>query len=280
MTERMVHVAGIPIGEGCPLVWISGPCAIESLDAALHTAFSLQTIFAKEGVPLIYKSSFDKANRNSLKSYRGPGLEEGLRILEQVRKEVGVPIVTDIHEPEHAALVAEVCDLIQIPAFLCRQTDLLVAAAKSGLPVQVKKGQFMAPWDMQNVVNKLRDSGCEQILLVDRGTSFGYNNLVSDFRAIPIMKRFGVPVCFDASHSVQLPGGQGDCSGGQQEFIPTLSRAAVAAGSDCIYMESHPCPEKAPCDGPNMLSFSELPHLIKQLNHLHEVVSESCFAAC
>lgn len=276
--QRAIKVGTVNIGEGQGLAVITGPCAIESLDKALSTAAELKAICTQAELPFIYKSSFDKANRSSITSYRGPGLDEGLRILQQVKQELDIAVVTDIHEAHQAAAAAEVCDLIQIPAFLCRQTDLLNAAAQTGLPVHVKKGQFMAPWEMKNVVNKLRECGCTEILVTDRGSSFGYNNLVSDFRSIPLMKELGVPVCFDATHSVQIPGGKGTCSGGQREFVPTLSRAAVAAGCDCLYIESHPSPDDAPCDGPNMLAFSQLLPLFRQLKKLHEVVNEPCFA--
>ena len=232
-----VDISGIKIGAGQPLVMLSGPCVIENETHCMRAAEELKNIFSMHGIRLIFKSSYDKANRSSINSFRGPGLDEGLRILQKVKDELDLPVVTDIHTPEEAKAAGEVVDLLQIPAFLCRQTDLLVAAGETGKAVNVKKGQFMAPWDMGNVVEKLRATGNQNIILTDRGTSFGYNNLVSDFRSIPIMQGFGAPVCYDASHSVQLPGGQGTTSGGQREFIPTLIRSAIAAGADCLFLE-------------------------------------------
>ena len=230
---------------------LAGPCALESRDVALETAQELAAIARKLGVTLIFKSSFDKANRTSLSSFRGPGLDLGLQWLAEVKERTGLPVVTDIHLPEQAAPVAEVADVIQIPAFLCRQTDLLVAAAKTGRIVNVKKGQFLAPWDMRMPVEKLREAGSTTIWLTERGAAFGYNNLVVDFRSLGIMAETGCPVVFDATHSVQIPGGQGTASGGQREFVPALARAAVAAGCSGVFMEVHPDPDKALCDGPN-----------------------------
>ena len=244
---------------------IAGPCALETRDLALSTADHLAGVAARLGLTLIFKSSFDKANRTSLSSFRGPGMEEGLRWLADVKDATGLPVVTDIHSPAQAAPVAEVADVLQIPAFLCRQTDLLVAAAETGRVVNVKKGQFLAPWDMENVVGKLRGAGNERIWLTERGASFGYNNLVVDFRSFPIMGGFGVPVVFDATHSVQLPGGQGGSSGGQREFVPTLARAAVAAGASGVFMETHPDPDRALCDGPNSLPLDRIETLLSQL---------------
>lgn len=252
---------------------LCGPCVIESEDHALETAKELKSIFAKAGVSLIYKSSFDKANRSSINAYRGPGLEEGLRILGKVKEETGLRVVTDVHTPEEATRAAEVVDFLQIPAFLCRQTDLLIAAGKTGKPINVKKGQFMAPWDMKNVVEKIASTGNNKIMLTDRGTTFGYNNLVCDMRSIPIMKGLGYPVCFDATHAVQLPGGEGHCSGGQREFIPVLAKAAVAAGADILFMEAHPNPEKALCDAASVLPFSELPSLLLTLKKIKDAAS-------
>ncbi|MBS0627264.1 MAG: 3-deoxy-8-phosphooctulonate synthase, partial [Verrucomicrobia bacterium] len=254
-----VSLPHFTIGKGHPLVIFSGPCVIESEDLALSTAEFLKNLCEKLGIHLVYKSSYDKANRSSFHSFRGPGLEEGLRILEKVKKTFNVPILTDIHSPEEASSVASVCDILQIPAFLCRQTDLVVAAAKTGAVINVKKGQFMAPWDMENVVQKILSTGNEKIILTDRGTTFGYNNLVSDMRAIPIMQKFGFPVCFDATHSVQLPGGHGTSSGGQREFIPTLAKSAIAAGCNCLFLESHPNPALAKSDKDSVVPFSELP---------------------
>lgn len=238
----------------------------------LRAAEALKLMFAKTGIHFIFKSSYDKANRSSIHGFRGPGLEEGLRILEKVKRECDVPVITDVHNAEDAAAVGQVCDILQIPAFLCRQTDLVVAAAKTGRPISVKKGQFMAPWDMKNVVEKCRAVGNENVILTDRGATLGYNNLVSDMRAIPIMQGFGVPVCFDATHSVQLPGGQGDSSGGQREFIPVLAKAAIAAGANCLFMEAHPDPRQAKSDAASVLDFKELPSLLSILERLYAVI--------
>jgi 2-dehydro-3-deoxyphosphooctonate aldolase (KDO 8-P synthase) len=235
--KRSVPVKNFEIGQGQPLAVMTGPCVIESEEHTMRVAEHLKKIFSNRPVNLIFKTSYDKANRSSINTYRGPGLKEGLRILEKVKRELDLPVVTDVHSPEEATAVGEVCDIIQIPAFLCRQTDLVVAAGKTGAVVSVKKGQFLAPWDMKNVVNKILSTGNEKIITVDRGVSFGYNNLVSDFRAIPIMQAFGFPVCFDATHSVQLPGGQGETTGGQREFIPVLAKAAVAVGADCLFIK-------------------------------------------
>jgi 2-dehydro-3-deoxyphosphooctonate aldolase (KDO 8-P synthase) len=222
-------------------------------------------IAVKVGVPFIYKSSYDKANRSSARSYRGPGLREGLRILGRVRETFGCPVLSDVHQAAEVPPAAEVLDLVQIPAFLCRQTDLVVACARSGRPVNVKKGQFLAPWDMQNVVEKLRGEGCEDILLTERGATFGYNNLVVDFRGLAVMRGFGVPVVFDATHSVQLPGGEGTRSGGERRYVEPLARAAVAFGVDAVFMEVHEDPDRAPSDGPTMLALAQLPHLLREL---------------
>ncbi len=254
------------------LTVICGPCVIESRDAALHAAEYLSKFFADTGIPFIFKSSFDKANRTSIHSYRGPGIDEGLKILQEVKETFGVPVTSDIHLPEHAPKAAEVLDMIQIPAFLARQTDLLVAAAETGKIINVKKGQFMAPWDMKNCTGKLEESGCDQIILTERGYSFGYNNLVSDMRSIPEMQKLGYPVCFDASHSVQLPAGSGNASGGQREHIPVLARAAIAAGANLLFVEAHPNPEKALCDGPSMLAFEDLKPLMVSLQKIHEIL--------
>jgi 2-dehydro-3-deoxyphosphooctonate aldolase (KDO 8-P synthase) len=272
---HLVPVKKFLIGKGQKLTIMSGPCVIESEEHAMRSADELKKIFGEFPINFIYKSSYDKANRSSYKSFRGPGLEEGLRILQKVQKEFDLPVVTDVHSPEEATAVGQVCDVIQIPAFLCRQTDLIVAAAKTGKPVSVKKGQFMAPWDMGNVVDKMRNAGNENVILTDRGVTFGYNNLVSDMRAIPIMQGFGVPVCFDATHSVQLPGGKGDSSGGQREFIPVLAKAAVAAGVNSLFMESHNDPEHAKSDAGAVLDFKDLPELLKTLVKLYEVINGS-----
>lgn len=256
------------------LFFIAGPCVLESLDLALKVGLRLARIAQKLGVTVVFKSSFDKANRTSIKSFRGPGLETGLDWLMKIKGETGLPILTDIHTPNQAEPVAEVADVIQIPAFLCRQTDLLVAAARTGRIVNVKKGQFVAPWDMEQVVEKIKQSGNDKIWLTERGSSFGYNNLVVDFRSLPIMQQFGFPVIFDATHSVQLPGGKGSCSGGQREFVPALARAAVAAGCNGVFMEVHPDPDHALCDGPNSWSLDNTLFLFKKLLSLWRV----CYA--
>lgn len=262
------------IGKGKSLVIMSGPCVIESEDHCLFAAAALKKIFAEQGVKLIFKSSYDKANRSSVNAFRGPGLQEGLRILERVKNELDLPLVTDVHTPEEVKAAAEVCDIVQIPAFLCRQTDLIIAAAQTGAIVSVKKGQFMAPWDMKNVVEKVRSQNNNRIILVERGATFGYNNLVSDMRAFPIMQQFGVPVCFDATHSVQLPGGLGNASGGQREFIPVLAKAALAAGANCLFMESHPDPAHAKSDAASVLDFKDLPVLLPVLKRIFEIINE------
>jgi 2-dehydro-3-deoxyphosphooctonate aldolase (KDO 8-P synthase) len=271
---RSVSVTdSLKIGEGLPLSLISGPCVIESEDFTLKMAVEIRKICDRLNIPFVFKSSFDKANRTSADSFRGQSLEEGLRILQRVKDEVGVPILTDIHESQQAAIVAEVADILQIPAFLCRQTDLLVAAAATGRTVNVKKGQFLAPWDMKQVVRKLEASGTNKILLTERGTSFGYNTLVVDFRALPQMRALGYPVVFDATHSVQMPGGQGNRSGGQREFVPHLARAAAAIGIDALFMEVHENPDKALSDGPNMVPLAELETLLRQLLKVREAIA-------
>lgn len=268
-----VSVRHFKIGQGEPLAIICGPCVIESLDHTLKAAETLKTMFSKRRINLVFKSSYDKANRSSIHSFRGPGIEEGLRILQKVQEEFGLPVVTDVHSPEEAQQAGEVCDIIQIPAFLCRQTDLIIAAAETKAIVNVKKGQFMAPWDMQNVVKKIRSVGKQEMLLTERGVSFGYNNLVSDMRAIPIMQQYGVPVCYDATHSVQLPGGLGEVSGGQREFIPILAKAAIAVGVNCLFMEAHPEPSMAKSDAASVLDFKELPLLLEQLEKLYALIN-------
>jgi 2-dehydro-3-deoxyphosphooctonate aldolase (KDO 8-P synthase) len=267
-----IRVKDFFIGEESPLVVISGPCVIESEESTLRAAEFLKKLCLRLGIPLIFKSSYDKANRSSHASFRGPGLEEGLKILRRVRAELDLPILTDVHSPEEAAAAGAVCDMIQIPAFLCRQTDLLTAAGKTGAAVNIKKGQFMAPWDMGNAAQKIVDTGNRNILLTDRGTSFGYNNLVSDMRTIPIMKELGFPVCFDASHSVQLPGGRGDSTGGQREFIPTLARAAVAAGANCLFIESHENPVEAKSDRDSVFPLEKLEELLRGVKGIYDVV--------
>jgi 2-dehydro-3-deoxyphosphooctonate aldolase (KDO 8-P synthase) len=253
------------IGAGSPLTLIAGPCVIESEEFTLKMADQIRQICDRLGIPLIFKSSFDKANRTSVHSFRGQSLETGLEVLQKVKEKVGVSVLTDIHESYQAAIVAEVVDVLQIPAFLCRQTDLLVAAAATGRVVNVKKGQFLAPWDMKQVVRKLEASGAERILLTERGTSFGYNTLVVDFRGLPQMRALGYPVVFDATHSVQMPGGQGEKSGGQREFVPYLARAAAAIGIDALFMEVHENPDEALSDGPNMIPLAQLESVLKQI---------------
>jgi 2-dehydro-3-deoxyphosphooctonate aldolase (KDO 8-P synthase) len=246
-------------------VLIAGPCVLESRELALSVAGELAELAAKLDVRIVFKSSFDKANRTSIASYRGPGLETGLAWLAEVRETTGLPVLTDFHIPEQADIVAHAVDVLQIPAFLCRQTDMLAAAAATGRVVNVKKGQFLAPWDMENVVGKLAESGCERIWLTERGASFGYNNLVVDFRSLAIMAGFGHPVVFDATHSVQIPGGLGGASGGKREFVPVLSRAAAAAGCRAVFMEVHPDPDQALCDGPNSWPLARLEPLVRDL---------------
>ncbi len=267
-----VAVGSVRIGGEHPLALIAGPCVIEDEAHLLAVGKRLLEICGAAGVPLILKASFDKANRSSLRSYRGPGLVEGLRVLDRVKKALGVPVLSDVHESSHVPEAAEVLDALQIPAFLCRQTDLLLAAGRTGKPVNVKKGQFLAPGDMANVAEKIRSTGNKQILLTERGTSFGYHNLVVDMRSLPIMRGLGVPVIFDGTHSVQLPGGAGTASSGQREFIAPLVRAAVAAGCDGLFLEVHPDPDRAPSDGPNMVSLEALPPLLRTLLRVREAV--------
>ena len=262
------------VDNQAPLFCIAGPCAIEGRAQALEVASALKEIFAAAGMPFVYKSSFDKANRSSGSSFRGVGMSEGLSILAEVREKVDVPVLTDVHLPEQAKPVAEVVDMLQIPAFLCRQTDLIEAVAATGKPANIKKGQFLAPWEMENVLQKARATGNERICLCERGTSFGYGNLVVDMRGLEIMKRTGAPVIFDATHSVQLPGALGSCSGGQREFVPLLARAAVSVGVAGIFMEVHPDPDKAPCDGPNMLALKDLPKLLTELKAFDHLAKE------
>lgn len=253
------------VGDGRPLLWIAGPCVIESRDHALRHAEKLAAVAEQAGVALCYKSSYDKANRSSGKSYRGLGMEKGLEILATVRAQIGVPVLTDFHSAEEAKVAGPVVDVLQVPAFLCRQTDLLLSAAAHGKAVNVKKGQFLAPWDMKNVVEKLHEGGCKNLLLTERGASFGYGNLVVDFRSLPILRSFGHPVCFDATHSVQRPGGLGDRSGGDRREVPGLARAAVAVGIDALFTEVHEDPDHAPSDGPNMLTLESTPALLASL---------------
>lgn len=266
------------VGLDKPFFLIAGPCAIESEELALSTATELKTITEELGIPFIYKSSFDKANRSSINSPRGVGLEKGLAILEKVKQETGLPVITDVHEYTPIEEVAAVVDVMQTPAFLCRQTDYIVRVAKAGIPVNIKKGQFLAPWDMRHVVEKARDAGNDQIMVCDRGTSFGYNNLVSDMRGLAVMRETGCPVVFDATHSVQLPGGQGSSSGGQREMVPVLARAAMAAGVSGVFMETHPNPEKAFSDGPNAWPLHMMKDLLRTLKVIDDTVKQQPFA--
>ncbi|OAG27107.1 3-deoxy-8-phosphooctulonate synthase [Thermodesulfatator autotrophicus] len=266
-----VKIANFQVGGAKPLL-IAGPCVLEEIDIALKCARFMKEVAREAGFNYVFKASFDKANRTSLSSYRGPGIEKGLAMLEQVKKEMNVPVISDIHEPWQAEPAAEVLDIIQIPAFLCRQTDLIVAAARTGRPVNIKKGQFVSPWDMYYAVEKARGAGAQGILLTERGYTFGYRNLVVDMRTFPIMRSFGVPVIFDATHSVQLPGGAGGASGGEREFVGPLARAAIATGVDGIFMEVHPEPEKALCDGPNSLPLEEARKLLLVLKEIYEVI--------
>lgn len=271
---KEVLVGNIKFGGDNPIVLMAGPCVIEDPERTLRIGQRTKEIAASLGIPYIFKASFDKANRSSAKSFRGPGLEAGLEILAHIKKTLGVPVVSDIHSIEQVKPAAEVLDILQIPAFLCRQTDLLIAAAETGKPVNVKKGQFLAPWDMKNVVDKIRETGNENILLTERGASFGYNNLVTDMRSLTIMRNLGCPVVFDATHSVQLPGGAGTTSSGQREFVPYLTRAAAAVGIDAVFMEVHDCPEEALSDGPNMIRIEELAQVLTDLKAIDAVVKK------
>jgi 2-dehydro-3-deoxyphosphooctonate aldolase (KDO 8-P synthase) len=265
-----VKVKNIKIGAKNPLVLIAGPCVIESAQLCLETARRIQGIAAKLKIPYIFKSSFDKANRMSVDSYRGPGIKKGLEILEKVKQKLKIPVLSDIHCSREIQEAKEVLDIIQIPAFLCRQTDIVVAAAKTGKVINVKKGQFLAPWDIAPVIKKIESVGNHRILITERGVCFGYNNLVSDLRGLEIMRQFGYPVIYDATHSVQLPGGKGSSSGGQREFVAGLTRAAVAFGCDGLFLEVHPDPDNAPCDGPNMIYLKDLERLLRQVKKIEE----------
>lgn len=267
-----VPVRQFIIGDKRPLTVICGPCVIESEEFTLKAAADLQEIFSHFPFQFIFKASYDKANRSSIHSFRGPGIEQGLKILTRIQNEFGLPVLTDIHSPEEATLAGSICDMIQIPAFLCRQTDLIVAAAQTPAAVNVKKGQFLSPWDVKNVVEKFKECGHNRILLTDRGTSFGYHNLVSDMRSIPIMQGFGYPVCFDATHSAQLPGGLGSTTGGQREFIPTLTRAAIGAGANALFIEAHPNPAQAKSDASTVMPYEALKILLSQVERLYEAV--------
>ena len=272
MTNYKVKCSNFEIGNDKPFTLIAGPCQLENETHALKMSSELKKITSELGINLIYKTSFDKANRTSLKGKRGMGLEKSLPIFDKIRKEVGLPVLTDVHTAEQCSIIADHVDVLQIPAFLCRQTDLLIAAAKTGKIINVKKGQFLAPWDMANVIKKIEESGNKNILITERGASFGYNTLVSDMRALPIMSRFGFPIVFDATHSVQQPGGMGEKSGGQREFVPYLARAAIAVGVGAIFMETHEDPDNAPSDGPNMVPLNEVKALLKKLTEIDKLV--------
>ena len=275
MANAPVQIGDVVCGQGLPLVWIAGPCVIETHDLTLWIADQLAVMADRLKIPLVFKASFDKANRTSGKSFRGPGLQEGMKTLETVRKRTGLPVTTDIHECWHAEPAGQVCDVLQIPAFLARQTDLIQAAGRTGKPINVKKGQFMAPWDMKNVVSKMAEVGNHQLLLTERGSTFGYGQLVNDMRAIPMMQEFGCPVIFDATHSVQKPAGKGDRSDGERRMVPFLAKAAVACGCDGVFIETHPRPDEALSDGPNMIPLTDLPALIACCLRLRQALAEA-----
>lgn len=262
-------------GGNLPLI-IAGPCVIEDRDTTFRTAERLKEICSEVGLPLIFKSSYDKANRTSIRSYRGPGIEKGLALLSDIRSKLDIPVISDVHSVEEVRTASEVLDMLQLPAFLCRQTDLIIAASNTGKPVNIKKGQFLAPWDINNIIEKFVSTGNNDLTITERGTSFGYNNLVVDFRAFPIMRSFGYPVMFDVTHSLQLPGGSGSSSGGQREFAAPLARAAAAAGVDGFFMEVHTEPEKALCDGPNMIGLDEVRGLLKAIRSIHDLLKAGC----
>jgi len=269
---QQVKVKNVKFGDKFPIVLIAGPCVIESESSCLTVARKIKSVALANDVPFIFKSSFDKANRLSISSYRGPGLKKGLAILKKVKEILKVPILSDVHCAKDIAMASEVLDIIQIPAFLCRQTDIVLAAARTGKVVNIKKGQFLAPWDMLPIIKKIESVGNRQILITERGVSFGYNNLITDLRSLAIMREFGYPVIYDATHSVQLPGGKGTCSGGQSEFVAGLSRAAVAFGCDGLFLEVHNDPKNAPCDGANMINFKELESLLKQIKKIKQAL--------
>ena len=278
MTNEVI-IGNATLGGGSSLALIAGPCVIENEDITFYTAQRLKEICAGLQIPFIFKSSYDKANRTSLNSFRGPGLDKGLRTLADIKSRLQLPVLADIHSVDEVKPASEVLDVLQIPAFLCRQTDLVLAAARTGRAVNIKKGQFLAPWDMKNIIDKYISSGNRNVFITERGTSFGYNNLVVDIRSFPILRSFGYPVVFDVTHSLQLPGGQGTCSGGQREFAAPLARAAVAAGVDGLFMEVHPEPDKALCDGPNMIPLDELSQMLKELKSIHELIGAHPYAA-
>jgi 2-dehydro-3-deoxyphosphooctonate aldolase (KDO 8-P synthase) len=274
MPNHVTISPNVVVGNDLPLVLIAGPCALESRAHALEMAAALKEMTSKLGIPLIYKTSFDKANRSSIGTGRGMGLAESLPIFAEIRDSLGIPVLTDVHEKEHCALAAQAVDVLQIPAFLCRQTDLLIAAGQTGKAINVKKGQFMAPWDMKNVVAKIASTGNDKTLLCERGTSFGYNTLVNDMRALPILAQTGCPVVFDATHSVQQPGGKGDRTGGEREYAPVLARAAIAVGVAAVFIETHENPDSAPSDGPNMIPLHDMPALLSWLKELDDMTKK------
>lgn len=267
-----IQIAHTKLGGNNPLFIIAGPCVIESEDIVFSAAKKLKEICSNIGLPLLFKSSYDKANRTSISSFRGPGLEKGLRVLSDVRSRFDIPVISDVHSVEEVKIASKVLDALQIPAFLCRQTDIILAASNTGKPVNIKKGQFLAPWDVRNILDKFISTGNRNVFITERGTSFGYNNLVVDFRGIPVMRSFGYPVIFDLTHSLQLPGGMGKSSGGQREFAEPLARAAAAVHIDGLFMEVHPEPERALCDGPNMIKLDELENLLKTVKAIHELI--------
>tara|TARA_A100001015_G_scaffold281191_1_gene344215 strand:- start:202 stop:1026 length:825 start_codon:yes stop_codon:yes gene_type:complete len=274
MTNHRVKCLDFEIANDKPFTLIAGPCQLENESHAMKISAELKKITSDLGINFIYKTSFDKANRTSLKGKRGMGLEKSLPIFDKIKKEIGVPVLTDIHSSEQCSIVSDHVDVLQIPAFLCRQTDLLIAAAKTGKIINVKKGQFLAPWDMVNVIKKIEDSGNKKILITERGASFGYNTLVSDMRSLPIMSKFGFPIVFDATHSVQQPGGMGEKSGGQREFVPHLARAAIAVGVGAIFLETHEDPDNAPSDGPNMVPLKQMKSLLKKLTEIDNLIKK------
>ncbi len=271
MTKE-ITIGDTRLGGNNPLFIIAGPCVIENEDIVFYTAERLKEICHELGLPLLFKSSYDKANRTSLSSFRGPGIEKGLRILSDVRSRFRIPVISDVHSVDEVKSASQVLDALQIPAFLSRQTDLILSASHTGKPVNIKKGQFLAPWDIKNIIDKFTSTGNHDLFITERGTSFGYNNLVVDFRGLSIMRSFGYPIVFDVTHSLQLPGGQGSSSGGQREFAEPLARAAVAVGVEGLFIEVHPEPDKALCDGPNMIPIDDVPDLLKTIKHIHHVV--------
>jgi len=272
---KEINISGTKLGGDNPLFIIAGPCVIESEDIVLNTAGRLKEVCSRIGFPLLFKSSYDKANRTSLSSFRGPGIEKGLRILSEVRSKYDIPLISDVHSVEEVKPASEVLDALQIPAFLCRQTDLILSASRTGKPVNIKKGQFLAPWDVKNIIDKFTSTGNNELFITERGTSFGYHNLIVDFRGLSIMRSLGYPVIFDVTHSLQLPGGLGSCSGGQREFTAPLTRAAVAVGVDGLFMEVHPEPDKALCDGPNMIRLDQVEKMLTTLKAIYESVKSS-----